>query len=83
MRLQTFIVKGPNALPLSWKQFKNCPFQESRILVNMESSDSICKLKNFATRHEKNVEKSFAVLQNVSFIQPMKFVLLLQIEKKN
>ena len=37
----------------------------------MESSDSTCKLKDFAKCHDKNVEKSVFVLQNVSFIQPI------------
>ena len=49
----------------------------------MESSDSTCKLKNLAKRHDKNVEKSIVVLKNVSFIQPMKFFLLMHIKKKN
>ena len=49
-------------------------------MVTMESSDSTWKLKNFAKRHDKNVEKSVVVLL---FIQPMKFFLLLHIEKKD
>ena len=34
--------------------------------INMESSDSTCKLKNHAKRHGKNKEKSVVVRQNVS-----------------
>ena len=49
----------------------------------MESSDGTCKLKNFTKRHDKNEERRVIVLQNVSFIQSMKFFLLLRIEKKN
>ena len=46
----------------------------------MKSSDSIFKLKNVARHHDKNAEKSVIVLQNISFIQPVKFFLFLQIK---
>ena len=58
------------------------PFRNPECSINMESSDSRCKLKNFAKRDGKNEEKSVVILQNVSFIQPMKLFLLLRNRKK-
>ena len=47
----------------------------------MESSDSICKLKNFAKRHDKNEEKALSTKD--IFYATMKFFLFLRNRKKN
>lgn len=51
-------------------------------LLNMEPSDNTYKLKIFAKHHHKNVGKNVVILQNVSFIQLVKFFLPLHIENK-
>ena len=78
MDLVTFtgeILNGKLHFLCSMTLFRNPEFS-----ANIESSDNTFKPKTLAKRHEKNVEKSVAVLLNVSFIPPIKFFLLLHIE---